>query len=491
MAFNPDYIDADVAYLLGLVVARGTLLETSQIRQLTIEFPFRNLEAEGIKSKFDQATAIRLGLGDIRERLLELLDTDITIVRKNDSIDFVIRFLRHSMIWRNLNLSLGGRTSYQFFQIPEILFAPELPFEVKREFVRGFADVAGNIRHANRYVDGRHRVRLDILNFKTNWELPVKLCLLLQEQLHIPVQLITWGHPNLGRDFREHQLNIFAEPFATIGFSLEHKQKILQEFIAHDKKLGRHEYHGCPGIRPLRDAKPKDRQEKSGRLDPRLQGKHFDAYWQICKALGCPRVPAQGSQPELVMETLNDTDKTSNGEPVNVIQKRKGNVPTRRRLAEWISRTQISQGENSGCRYIACCIERFYCQTKFTFFFPPEWVTYDLHVDVTGFILSKEHAQLVFVECKLPVLTLAHLSQLLGYSRIALPLFSFLISPAGCSDSVISLIKTYARGDVSLGKRQSRAQSCTGYMEPARAANRTIYLAAKFCAHNSWDKLKE
>jgi hypothetical protein len=26
-------------------------------------------------------------------------------------------------------------------------------------------------------------------------------------------------------------------------------------------------------------------------LDNRLKGKHFNAYWQICKKLGCPRVP--------------------------------------------------------------------------------------------------------------------------------------------------------------------------------------------------------
>ncbi len=333
MTFNPDYIDTDVAYLLGLVIARGTLTESAQVRQLTIEFPFRNLTAEGIKSKFDQETSIRLGLNDIRERLLELLDTDISIVRKSDSIDFVIRFLRHSMVWRNLNLLVGGKTSYQFFQIPEILFAPELPIEVKREFVRGFADVAGNIRHANRYVDGRHRVRLDILNFKTNWELAVRLCLLLQEQLNVPVQLITWGHPNLGRAFREHQLNIFAEPFSKIGFSLHHKQKILEEFIAYDKRLGNNQYHGCPGIRPLRDRKPKDSLEKSSRLDPRLQGKHFDAYWQICKALGCPRFPAQGYQPELVLDSEIATENSTRGDEQDALQQRTRNVRRRRGVA--------------------------------------------------------------------------------------------------------------------------------------------------------------
>ena len=48
--------------------------------------------------------------------------------------------------------------------------------------------------------------------------MPVQLCTVLEEHLAVPVQLITWGHPNMGRDFREHQLNIFAVPFGEIGF---------------------------------------------------------------------------------------------------------------------------------------------------------------------------------------------------------------------------------------------------------------------------------
>lgn len=45
-------------------------------------------------------------------------------------------------------------------------------------------------------------------------------------------------------------------------------------------------------------------------------------------------------------------------------------------------------------------------------------------------------------------LTLAHLSQLLGYSRIARPLYSFLISPVGFSRSLVSLLQEYHRHDV-------------------------------------------
>ena len=81
--------------------------------------------------------------------------------------------------------------------------------------------------------------------------------------------------------------------------------------------------------------------------------------------------------------------------------------------------------------------------------FPPEWVTWDIQVDVVGFIHQPQViTSLAFVECKNNKLNLSHLSQLLGYSRIAHPQFSFLISPAGFSSTLISLLRDYQRHDV-------------------------------------------
>lgn len=81
--------------------------------------------------------------------------------------------------------------------------------------------------------------------------------------------------------------------------------------------------------------------------------------------------------------------------------------------------------------------------------FPGEWVTWDIKVDVVGFVHhSSKPTSLAFVECKNTKLTLAHLSQLLGYSRIAQPLYSFLISPIGFSPTLVSLLQEYQRRDV-------------------------------------------
>jgi hypothetical protein len=79
---------------------------------------------------------------------------------------------------------------------------------------------------------------------------------------------------------------------------------------------------------------------------------------------------------------------------------------------------------------------------------PNDWVTWEIHCDVVGFAYSKGKMKITLVECKLGALNLSHLSQLIGYSKICRPYFSFLISPKGASESLSRLIQTFARRDV-------------------------------------------
>lgn len=79
---------------------------------------------------------------------------------------------------------------------------------------------------------------------------------------------------------------------------------------------------------------------------------------------------------------------------------------------------------------------------------PPEWPSWNIQVDVVGFVVLPHSTDIAFVECKNTAITLDHLSQLLGYSRIARPLFSFLVAPQGASDSLRSLLLTFNRIDV-------------------------------------------
>jgi len=59
-----DYLDADVAYLVGMITARGTFHQDGDIRRLVIQFPYR-LDAmnpvPGTEIPVDRETALRLG----------------------------------------------------------------------------------------------------------------------------------------------------------------------------------------------------------------------------------------------------------------------------------------------------------------------------------------------------------------------------------------------------------------------------------------------
>jgi len=80
--------------------------------------------------------------------------------------------------------------------------------------------------------------------------------------------------------------------------------------------------------------------------------------------------------------------------------------------------------------------------------FFPDYQTYDIQVDVTGVILEKNKASLAFVECKLDKMNLRDLSQLIGYSKVACPVISILLSPRGLSDSMNLLFNVFRRNDI-------------------------------------------
>ncbi|MDO9576586.1 MAG: hypothetical protein Q7J16_01745 [Candidatus Cloacimonadales bacterium] len=95
----------------------------------------------------------------------------------------------------------------------------------------------------------------------------------------------------------------------------------------------------------------------------------------------------------------------------------------------------------------ASYLSNFIIKLKYQKYFP-EFSTYQIQQDITGFIEYNDKVELVFVECKLDQLTLSNLSQLIGYSFIAKPFISILLSPKGMSNSLERLLNVFNRRDI-------------------------------------------
>ena len=80
--------------------------------------------------------------------------------------------------------------------------------------------------------------------------------------------------------------------------------------------------------------------------------------------------------------------------------------------------------------------------------FFPQYHSYDIYVDVTGIVQTGNVVSLAFVECKLNPIGLRDISQLLGYSKVASPIYSIITSPAGIGSAITYLLNTYGRLDV-------------------------------------------
>jgi len=300
MTAKPDYLDTDVAYFLGLLVGRGEITppQAGGVRRLKIEFPFKSLEVTGIKKSYKQRNELIVGLQPSLSRISELTEASISTSQTEHSVVLTIESIKNSMFWRNINLLMKDKRAYYEFDIPTQIF--EADDQVKKEFLRGYADVAATARASNVDQGGRHRVYIDVLNL--NWRLPVQICHLLQDHLNVPVQTIDYGHPNTrdshlveykqGREdawAREHQLKVYCEAFAPVGFWMPHKNEILNELAEYNKEKFGHTPNFCSPPKRLGEKKPRHPGEKSDKLPKAIRGKHYTAYWQICGDLGCPR----------------------------------------------------------------------------------------------------------------------------------------------------------------------------------------------------------
>ena len=96
---------------------------------------------------------------------------------------------------------------------------------------------------------------------------------------------------------------------------------------------------------------------------------------------------------------------------------------------------------------------------------PHEWASWDVQVDIVGFVCSAQKASIVLIECKSRPIALPHLSQMIGYCRVVRPAMGLILSPKGISNSLKRLLTIFGRQDVLV------------YDQPHQQAARYVTLA--------------
>jgi hypothetical protein len=314
--------NAELAYLLGMITGKGTIVRDKDYTSIYMEIPHKNLFIEGM----DVQLSVKASLEDIRNILEPLIGVRITSTPMISKT--ILRFVKSNddFLIREINQHFNRLSTCKDFRIPQGIIGS--PLDIKREFMIGLADVTAHIRRSNAAfgLGYGHRVYIEI---PANWLLVVDIANLLLD-LDIPIHTIDWGHPNM-RDpnledykkgkhnvwFREHQVKIFADEFEGVGFRMAHKSNTLREFAdfnrdswdqdrqnklriaksetqkrKFEKQIGHleivhHKFYW--ETREPNRPKPHHPMEGSEKIPSEIRGRHFDSWKEICNALGYPR----------------------------------------------------------------------------------------------------------------------------------------------------------------------------------------------------------
>lgn len=288
--------DFDLAYFLGLCVIRGEIKREN----LSISFKYRSSKIRlPPRCDADLASKIReyiIDMTDLKIKLEHFLQVTVSMSRSSNEFSLSIPLLDGSLS-QKLIISILKTHNFSFktAKIPEAIKSSSP--DIKRHFLMGIADACSCPTYADRNQTNKCRICIDV-SFE-NWELPIQICKMLQEDLNIKVDNILWGHPNLRTPKnpnsqawkKEHRIRIFAEEFSSVGFRFDFKRDILKTFLSWNKERGVSSIKFCwvDKANQTKNPKPSHPSESDTSI-PEPARQHIDSFRDICQAMGCCQV---------------------------------------------------------------------------------------------------------------------------------------------------------------------------------------------------------
>lgn len=287
-------MNAQMAYLIGMILGNGEVQRKSDNTTITIELPHKNLiDDEGR----EVSVYVKSSLADIRNIIEPLIGYSLPISQNKRATQFSFTKPNEDYTMREILRFIGNGVHHSTMSMNDELF--NMTTDERKELLRGMADVTGYIRKSNIAFgqDGCHRVYIEIPG---NWQLVIDIANMLKS-LDIPVQTIDFGHPNFrdsnlkkyneGKPYywkKEHQVKIWANEFLPIGFNIEHKQKTLEKYADELLEyLDENKTHKFYWEKPTRKKeKPFHPMVNDEYLPEAIRGKHFESWTELAKELG-------------------------------------------------------------------------------------------------------------------------------------------------------------------------------------------------------------
>lgn len=287
-------MNAQMAYLLGMIIGNGEVQRGTYDTTVTIDIPHKNLYDDNGR---DTAIYVKSSITDIRGIIEPLLGYAMPVTTGHRSTQISFTKPNAEYVMREIFRYIGNGIHHSTMVMSRDMFS--MTTDEKREFLRGMADVTGYIRRSNLAFGqpGHHRVYIEIPG---NWNTVIDIANMLKD-LDIPVQTIDFGHPNFrdpqcakyneGKPLywkKEHQLKIWANEFLPVGFSIVHKQQALEryaeELLLYMSPSSTHKFYWEKSERVR--TKPRHPGEDDDSLPREIRGKHYDSWQRLAADLG-------------------------------------------------------------------------------------------------------------------------------------------------------------------------------------------------------------
>lgn len=226
-----DYVDTDVAYLLGMLYGRGQLIEHGDVRRLVITLDIRRTLPKlpkGVETPaMDLDVQNERALNIARRRINDLLDANVDVapVRKGETTLTAV-FVKPTIAWRDLKCLCSGGTDRSNFRLPSaFLDLVRGQRALGEEFLRGFADVAVMPSAADNAWGGRIRIAFPVVNANIRF---ARQLVKLFELLGVAAPLLKGTPESRGGSKKEHRIRPYVEDYESIGFHFSHKQQLLK-----------------------------------------------------------------------------------------------------------------------------------------------------------------------------------------------------------------------------------------------------------------------